>query len=403
MWLHRAVPGFPEIHRLERGARPLWHSFPSRGGSARFAPGLATPAVVLGLSAFLLLPITAHGQEPSSLAVDPTCTDRPVRMEHLVTLGESGAGQVSATFAVERGSDWYYVVPSPWIRHEIHVFDRAGAFVRSVGRRGGGPGEYRYIRALHVTPGDTVHVFDVEHRRWTVLSADFEVLRTNRLPGHIFDGDVIRLADGRLVLNSRVPSPESAGLPLHLLDRDGTLLRSFGARRPSVTLGQDPLTQRRSLALSGDGAFWAAHTVSYTIERWDTAGTRLQELRRDAPWFDASSDGEPTAGEPTPPPTILLDLAEDGDGQLWVVGRAVDPEWRSAVQGNSIEYGRYADTVVEVFDVETTRLLTSCRLPWFMAGFLDGSTLYTYCETAGGLPVLDVWRVRLEPSTGRLR
>src|SRR5262245_7554741 len=45
--------------------------------------------------------------------------------------------------------------------NQIRFFDRAGRHLRTVGRTGGGPGEYEYIRALMRCGGDSIFGFDL--------------------------------------------------------------------------------------------------------------------------------------------------------------------------------------------------------------------------------------------------
>jgi hypothetical protein len=50
---------------------------------------------------------------------------------------------------------------------KIRVFDSGGTFVKALGREGDGPGEFRDIQALAVSPDDEVVVYDRTHRRLT--------------------------------------------------------------------------------------------------------------------------------------------------------------------------------------------------------------------------------------------
>ncbi|HEX6911595.1 MAG TPA: hypothetical protein VF142_14435, partial [Longimicrobium sp.] len=52
--------------------------------------------------------------------------------------------------------------------HRVVVLGPAGAVLRTVGRRGEGPGEYRMIRNVQALPGDSLLVYDPELARVTV-------------------------------------------------------------------------------------------------------------------------------------------------------------------------------------------------------------------------------------------
>jgi len=63
----------------------------------------------------------------------------------------------------------------------LKLFDAAGGWLRDVGRRGEGPGEFGGMNILRRTAGDSVFVFDWSGHRYTVYSPDFEVGRVTPL------------------------------------------------------------------------------------------------------------------------------------------------------------------------------------------------------------------------------
>ncbi|HEX2189596.1 MAG TPA: 6-bladed beta-propeller, partial [Longimicrobiaceae bacterium] len=56
--------------------------------------------------------------------------------------------------------------------NRVLVFDRAGRFVRQLGKRGGGPGEFMAPLGMAVTPDGSVAVADLGHRGYSVFSPD---------------------------------------------------------------------------------------------------------------------------------------------------------------------------------------------------------------------------------------
>src|SRR5690606_14981320 len=61
-----------------------------------------------------------------------------------------------------------------WITSEGHlprIFSRNGTYLRSVGREGGGPGEFRFPTTLARLPGDSMLVLDLELRRAMVVDS----------------------------------------------------------------------------------------------------------------------------------------------------------------------------------------------------------------------------------------
>ncbi|MEX0893736.1 MAG: 6-bladed beta-propeller [Gemmatimonadota bacterium] len=68
---------------------------------------------------------------------------------------------------------------------EVRVFDAAGRHVRTVGRAGGGPGEFRSPRDIWVTPAQEVWVVDPTARRIEVFDTAGTRLHGVPLQGHI--------------------------------------------------------------------------------------------------------------------------------------------------------------------------------------------------------------------------
>lgn len=60
---------------------------------------------------------------------------------------------------------------------DVRVFDAEGRFVRTLGREGEGPGEFRRIWDLTVLPGDTVVAYDFSRQRMITYTADGDVVR----------------------------------------------------------------------------------------------------------------------------------------------------------------------------------------------------------------------------------
>jgi hypothetical protein len=60
----------------------------------------------------------------------------------------------------------------------VAVFDSMGTFVRTIGRVGAGPGEYRSASGIGLNPGDTVAVYDFEARRISVFSGTGAMVRS---------------------------------------------------------------------------------------------------------------------------------------------------------------------------------------------------------------------------------
>jgi hypothetical protein len=113
---------------------------------------------------------------------------------------------------------------------EIRFFDREGRFLRSIGGRGGAPGEFQQIVSMGYGPGDSIWVFDFGARRFTVLSADGGPARTWSIGGALSAvGAVGRLGDGSFVVREFWGSGSHSGEVRSGLGRDPAAVAHYSS------------------------------------------------------------------------------------------------------------------------------------------------------------------------------
>ena len=129
--------------------------------------------------------ITVTGSDVTIIATDPYSSDATclLSQEPALIIGDNeedenhwftsfrGMGRLSdgSVVAVDRGTA------------EVRVFDDTGQFIRSMGRRGNGPGEFGDAFILWVTGGDTLWVGDTRPWRYNVFTAQGDFVRQVRL------------------------------------------------------------------------------------------------------------------------------------------------------------------------------------------------------------------------------
>ena len=105
---------------------------------------------------------------------------------------------------------------------QVIEFSRGGDYLRVLGGRGEGPGEFLSPRTLSKLPGDTVAVFDPRLRRLTLFAADGEFRVVSLQNANLFPNPGVNLLANRfpnLVANlpaNRFPQPtrQSTGQPV---------------------------------------------------------------------------------------------------------------------------------------------------------------------------------------------
>ena len=140
-----------------------------------------------------------------------------MRLEPDLVLGElDGAdpyvfGQIGAVDRDARGR--LYVADRQ--AAEVRVFSPDGEFIRVIGARGEGPGEYSEPDDLRITPQGELVVRDQRGARFLVYSLDGEHLRSWRLSGTFFTSEGFYLTDHGHVLNPDL----NFSLPMDAPDR----------------------------------------------------------------------------------------------------------------------------------------------------------------------------------------
>jgi hypothetical protein len=104
-----------------------------------------------------LLP-DAEGRRRSALAIQQVAVSAP----------QASFTAVTAVDVDSRGR----VYVGDWYRQQVTILGPDGSLVRTLGKRGDGPGEFRAIRGVQILSGDSLLVYDPTSARVTVYAAD---------------------------------------------------------------------------------------------------------------------------------------------------------------------------------------------------------------------------------------
>lgn len=340
---------------------------------------------------------TAGGLAAQRPAVDEvSCLRCEIVLEPVLTLGGldspgvESIGMLSSVAVDRRGR----ILVAAWPGYDITVFDSTGVYLRTVGRRGQGPGEYRLITTLAVGPR-FVHVFDVGVGR-TVLNEDFDVVRTDRFPGQV--NSATALDSDEVVFFAELAMGRSVGRPFHRITLSGAI-ESFGGTGGVIPGRQEPW----EVAATGS-TMWGADKRKNGLVHWDLKPPprRIQSFQRSSVWFD--QDNPPGMSWPR---SLLKGIHVDSLG-VWVIGQAVDPDWtdRYTESGRPPEVppSTYYDGVVELVSHETGETIARSRLDHLLNGFASGSDLIVrYRESEDGIPYIDLMKPRLVRHQAGLR
>ncbi|HSJ23416.1 MAG TPA: 6-bladed beta-propeller [Longimicrobiales bacterium] len=240
---------------------------------------------------------------------------------------------------------------------QIRQYDSSGRHVRTVGRPGEGPGEFRMLQRIGLLVGDSVAAYDIGLGRITVFDPDGAVSRMatvepfgntvlprswgfTRQGGMLVSTDfdrVFRSGSSRDTVHFAVTSP--AGVPVDTLGRyagEETFVLAvpdFATRR-TVAFGRDVFATARGDRLvigtnddfSFDVFFAGGRTRrTYRYEQPARRVTRAEVDRANAEWLDAQNErfrqllapriGDFPHAETWP---AYGGLVADTDGRVWV-------------------------------------------------------------------------------------
>lgn len=329
-------------------------------------------------------------------------------IDSLTTLGANGgAGELPAWPSAVRAVGTGFVVSSFPARGAADVlprlYDAHGRFIRQLGRRGDGPGEFQVPTVWDTLPGDSLVVTDLWGQRTTILAADGTFGRS--VP--VLNGarQVVVTADGDLVVNAPYNGTGAAWAPLIRADPRGTVEASFGGDSAGCGRYCNELGTR-VITADATGGVWAAWQLkTYVLEHYDRRGRLITRWHPPAGWFVPMDSFPPRPGDQHPP-SMIQGLQQDAAGHLWIIGSTADAHWeRGLGTARPGEGGRayrpvdnvaaYLDGIVEVRDTSTGALVALRRFP--SAGLLTVSpTLIAQVRTnEDGAYLVDIFRISL--------
>ena len=283
---------------------------------------------------------------------------------------------------------------------EVKVYEKDGEFRQTIGREGEGPGEFRGVMGIVVGLGDSLFVLDRFNMRLSVFDPGHRFARSaplEVLPQGV-DPVAVPWNPGFFFVTSHMRTAALIGWPVHEIDAQGHIVRSFGSATGEFS-PSEPYSEMRVVADAGEGNLWVGRLAHYWIQL-QSPGTRepLEDLRREPTWFPKPSLDELRAGDHGAgrPPPMLADILED-DGLLWVLTWPTDPDWSEAGPDLEDEHLRY-DSMIEVIDLETKRVVVRRRFEELYDHFLGPGLIGGPYLDGGYIPVFRVMNMAI---TGR--
>ncbi len=330
-------------------------------------------SAMTGPLAILAAAASLRAQETITVSGEVTCPECVITLDTVAILSGPDL-QVSFVpgVAVDRRGRFLLTTARP----EMMVFDSTGAFLRTVGRRGEGPGEYEWLIHINVGP-QYIHAFDAERGR-TLLDHDFQFVRADRfaanyLHSHMMDSETV-------VFPGDVLAEGSTGYALHFLDLDGKMSSYDG---DGVWRGQTGAA--RNLVTGDSVSLWVVEPNPNRLTRWDLVPEPGKSViyNRVVEEFDRHGN-DPHLWPGVDNVGALLD--ENG---LWILWTTPDPRFTSRRVGEVPEEPpqEIRDSWLDLVDPATGRTLARFHSDGSASDFVEGSRyFYFYNESDSGEP-----------------
>lgn len=304
---------------------------------------------------------------------------------------------------------------------ELRVFDTDGAHIRTIGRKGGGPGEFRQVIGMAWGPEGDLWVVDPSNNRVSVIDTAGQQVADHVIPG----GFVIMPWPGGFDDAGRfynvVPDPGAEGFRTALVQYDSELEPLDTIQTP-IYPGEGNFFEARSESgymratvpfspglvwrLASSGRIWFALTGEYRLFERTLEGDTLRVISRESEplpvsgvdidsaiasleWFTRQGGKIDRSKFPSVKPAISTFFLSD-DGTIWVV---------PVTEGRSRE--RFAE--LDVFD-DLGRYLGRLGLPFTLGEsptpIFRGGTIYGVSHDELDVPYVVVGRI-LGASTHR--
>jgi len=226
------------------------------------------------------------------------------------------------------------------------------------------------------------------NRRLTLIDSLGKAGTYGRWSASVYAG--ASLPDGRLVLNSEFRTPDRFGIPLHIVEQGGRIVRSFGGVAGPIEPGSRPAV--RCVTPARDGGFWVARYDKYELSLTDSTGRVSMTLSRPLE--------SPPRVSPSALPFFIASIREDTDGNLWVVSglrRAVP----TRAKEGPVNYGSMkaaldgVTSTIDVIDPKRGTVIYSQAVSEPPTPFITDGLAYRYREDADGNPRIELISVRL--------
>jgi hypothetical protein len=211
---------------------------------------------------------------------------------------------------------------------------------------------------------------------------------------------------GRLYLNSHIRTPDLIGIPIHALDHEGEIIRSFGLRDSTASFTRNTAWPGwRRMTLSMTHSILTSYLNRLLLEEWTVDGRFVRAFETVSHWFTPYDEFRPIRPNTELQPSVA-GIQATANSQVVRVTTIGAANWRNQLQEvESLADGmRYQptngvallyDSVIELLDLDTGTVVAIERFDHYLSGWVSGATglMFSPDRNASGEPVIRVFRL----------
>jgi hypothetical protein len=337
---------------------------------------------------------------------DPTCR---IELTNIATIGQETGDTIltGRPISVLRGASGRY-----WINILDAfplIYDPRTRIFGEFGRRGGGPGEFRFAQVIAALPGDSMLIWDL--RTFHVVASNLATARSVRSLHNIWPAAVLHWPDNIVAVSA--PSDRATGAARTLVARYDlsadtvAIIDTVFQSNPGSGRGRDANHLRVLGTPTAGGHIWISDYNRYRLVLYSPTGEPLDSVGRTPRWFPGG--GPDRAGAPDHPASPhTMGNWVDAHGRLWTLTAEPRKNTEDAWAGVSFDTrgveGRMAAfppayrlkrTLIEVINPVQRRVVSRHTFDGYIIAVLPDNDVASFVETDAGVPVLTIHHLAL--------
>jgi hypothetical protein len=164
-----------------------------------------------------------------------------------------------------------------WKEPHIKIFDKNGVYLKTLGRRGQGPGEFQRINRLQIINHNKLSVFDGNLKRLSIFSLDGDFEKSIPIQ-KMSPLDVCIGSNGYFLVKTVHLDPVSAkaGIAINLYDPEFNLIKVLAADKPRDVL--TPFQPYFVWALLTNNDILLGNNERYSFSLYDPRGDKIRTI-----------------------------------------------------------------------------------------------------------------------------